>query len=236
MTSQEMVEAVVTDAMVITANSVQKRDGTYDPPNTSVLANMVQTKLRVTLGLLLLNQSIARKIRERSTTLTVTSGTTEYTLPTTVSRVINMRRSTDNKPIKFFDSKDEHDQWYYEQYANDPVADTEVIQRAYYSGRGAGNAIKITFSPGVGAETSIPYRYVRRMTIPYQIEDFPEEIHPAIFVLLLNRMSGGQLQDDAATALIDTERFLQPVASATSEMSYSEEVQSRVNSINALYA
>lgn len=235
MTSQEMIAAAVTDPMVIAAHSVAKPDGTVTPPNAGDLGNRAKTYLSVTLGMMLLNQAIGRRLQERSATLTLTAGTSEYTLPVTVSRVINMRRGSDNRPIRFFESKDEHDQWYFETHADDTITDTDEIERAYYSGRGTGNAIKITFSPGVGSETSIPYRYVRRMSLPYDVSDFPEEIHPAIFIGLLNRMAGGQIEADAVKALEMAERFLQPVASATAEMRYDEDTQQCVDSINSLY-
>jgi len=64
----------------------------------------------------------------------------------------------------------------------------------------------VTFSPGVGEETSIAYRYVRRMALPYDVSQFPEEIHPAIFIRFLDKMAGGVIKDDAAEGVADGER------------------------------
>ena len=235
MTSQEMIAAAVTDASVIAANSTQDATGVLKPLSVAELTKRARSKLHIRLGLLLLNQAVARKVLERDATLTTSSSSDEYTFPTTVSRIVNMRLGSNNRPIKVFDSKDDHDRWYYEQYADQEVTTSDPIQRAYYSGRGAGNALKVMFSPGVGSETSIPYCYVRKLRVPYNAEDFPEEIHPFISIDLINSMSGGQQKQEVKEALALVRLFLQPIATGEANMRYDDWVQTWVTSINGLY-
>ena len=236
MTSQEMIAAAVADPSVIAANSTQNAAGMLAPPNPGVLADRAKPQLHIGLGILLRKQAVARKVLERSATLTTVAGTSEYTFPTTVSRIINMRLGSNNRPIKVFESKNDHDLWYYNQYADQEITTSDPISRAYYSGRGAGNALKVTFSPGVGSETSIPYRYVRKMQVPYNAEDFPEEIHPFISIDLINRMSGGQMRAEVKEALALVRLFLQPITTGEAAMRYDDWIQTWVNSINSHYA
>jgi len=84
--------------------------------------------------MMLLNQAIARKILERSGTLTLTAETASIPCRFTVSRLINMRRSSGQRADPLLESKDEHDQWYFEHYADDTITTTDEIERAYYSG------------------------------------------------------------------------------------------------------
>jgi len=217
MTNAEIVSAVIANSDVIAAKTGRDGQGRPLPPSTAKLTGEAKVALQAVMSDMLLDQGIRRKILERTYTLTCGSAT-EYTLPSYITRVIRILCGSDSKPLRLFDDRSEYEDWYYAVYGDSSVDSSNEPLVAYISGRSPTGKLKITFVPGVGDETTLTIRYVRSVPTPYNIDVFPEEIHPAVMMGVLGWLAGGQYVRWYETAKNKVARYLDAIIGGPQRM------------------
>ena len=176
---------------VVRAHTRVGRDGPV-PPTPAYLEGQAHIAVQAVIAKILLDQTIKKALRRDMHTLTTTAGTTEYTLPGFIARVLNIRAGSDSEKLRAFDSLDDFDIWYSRRYGGTTVVDTDAPTAWYHSGRTAAQKIKITFSPAMGSETSMLIRYVRNFRPPYKVESiFPTIAHVVVLTGVFAMMTGG---------------------------------------------
>jgi hypothetical protein len=207
-TNKQIMAMAVANPAVVQAHTKMGRDGPI-PPTPQYLEGQANIAIQAVIEEILLDQAIARALLENTYTLTTASPTTEYTLPSYVSRVLNIRAGSNDELIRGFDSRDDFDVWYYAKYGDTTVVDTDAPQAWYYSGRSASHKIKITFAPAVGDETSMKIRYVRGLEEPYSVESvFPRGTHTVVLTGVYTQLTGGMFADAYARQLVKLARRL----------------------------
>jgi hypothetical protein len=207
-TNQEIVAMAISNPAVVQAHTKVGRDGPV-PPTPAYLKGQAEIAVQAVIEEIILDESIAKALLERTYTLTTTSGTTEYTLPGYIVRVLNVCTGSDGEEIRPFDSRVDFDRWYYRRYGDTTVVDTDAPAAWYQSGRTSAHKIKITFSPAMGSETSMAIRYERGLTEPYRVPTvFPRGTHTVVLTGVYNHLTGGQYANVYASQLAKLARKL----------------------------
>ena len=202
----------ISNPAIVQAHTKVGPGGVPVPPTSAYLEGQANIAIQAVIAKLLLDQSIKRALREDVYALTTTAGTTEYTLPNFISRVMNVRTDSNSEPIRGFDSPVDFDHWYYGRYGNATVVDTDAPLAWYKSGRTSAHKIKITFSPAMGSETSMLIRYERGLKEPYNVASvFPRGTHTVVLTGVYNHLTGGMFADVYATQIAKLARKLDVV-------------------------
>lgn len=208
------------------------REGRPVQPSLVALTGQAKVALQAVLGELLIDQSISRALFSEQEDISPTAD--EHTLPSHMQRVLNITRGSDNAPLRPFNSQVEHDLWYYSRYGNLTVS-ADAPLAYYYSGRDARGRAQITFSPGIGSQTSLTVRFIRKATPPYRVGSlFPVEIHGVVLAGVLNFMTGNRYRDEYEQLKGDAARALDVVVGGIQKMRHSPNVRRKIRRANAM--
>lgn len=232
MTNQQIIDAATGNPSVREAYTTHDATGAAIPSSPAVLAAAAGTMLQFVLGELLMDQSIRRRILERS--MSIAPSSTTFTCDASVSRILGILTGEGGRPLRFFDNKGDHDLWLYQNYDTESISSSDLPIAVYESGRGANGEIQITFSPGIGTETSFTMRYVRAVASPIQASVFPSDVHPILVLGVINAMTTGQYEQRYQTMRQDLALSLEVLAGGQSKMRHDPKVRKALRRLTGM--
>lgn len=195
MTDNQIINAAVSDPIVVRARSVQRPDGSLSAPTGGELLQAAKTELASEVASLLGIESISRALLEQEKALTVSSGGTDvqqgtwWKIPDGVGLIVGVTVGTTRKPLMLMTSRQEFNRWwYYEHGTQDVSADA---QRVIQWDETVKKERTILVSPGVGSD-GVLYLLHRRRVTDLSAANFEDEDHHVVLLGLKNRLSGGQ--------------------------------------------
>ena len=220
MTNNEIVNAAINDPQAISLNGKQVA-GAFVPSTPQELKSRAETELQAELMSLLCRTAIRRLALEQDYSLTLTGGDTStdgrgalFTLPAYVGTVLSVVLGGDSRPLRKFSSRDDFDNWYYEEVGDSSdVPDCCVIWD-----RITGHRLRLMISSGVGSQTSATVHFIRTLETPVNVSILPDDIHHLVLAGLKRRLTGGQLFSEYEKDVRGVIRRLAPISGASSPM------------------
>jgi hypothetical protein len=228
MLDSQIIQAAISDPIVIRARSLTKADGTVVNPTPAELSAAATTELVAEIQYLRSVEDINRALTEKEYSLTLTVGGTNveqgtwYTLPDEIGSILGATIGDSRRPVDVMTNREEFNRWWYFHHGEqDLTDDAQVVIQWDPTTQGEKT---ILLSPGRGSDSTL-YILNRRDATSFTSAMFDAEDHHVILQGLKNRMSGGAFEVGYERSLMMLRRRIAPILHRPTAMRRPERVE-----------